>query len=82
MNPPVPLSQRLRPGVEAAPWVIEEIRKLESRLAVQRGALSEEEIDACVARADYEAAAGTRRRTPYIHHLVRAIAEHLQGVAR
>jgi len=32
-SPPLPLSARIRPGVEAAPWVIEEIRKLEAQLA-------------------------------------------------
>lgn len=28
-----PLSSRLRPGVECAPWVIEEVRKLEANQA-------------------------------------------------
>ena len=27
------LSERIRPGVEAAPWVIEEVKKLEQELA-------------------------------------------------
>jgi hypothetical protein len=31
--PPAPLSERVRPNSEAAPWVIEEIRELERRLA-------------------------------------------------
>lgn len=26
------LSERIRPGVEAAPWVIEEVRKLEAQV--------------------------------------------------
>ena len=30
------LSDRLRPGVEAAPWVIEEVKKLEARVASMR----------------------------------------------
>lgn len=31
----IPLSQRIRPDVEAAPWVIEEVKKLEAELAAR-----------------------------------------------
>jgi hypothetical protein len=34
------LSDRLRPGVEAAPWVIEEVQRLESELAEAYAELS------------------------------------------
>lgn len=33
-----PLSSRLRPNVECAPWVVEAVRKLEAELALAQGA--------------------------------------------
>ena len=35
------LSDRLRPGVEAAPWVIEEVRRLERELAAKQARIDE-----------------------------------------
>lgn len=46
-NPPAPLSERLRAGAECAPWVIEEIRKLEAaapRTEVSRQLLARERV--------------------------------------
>jgi len=37
MNNKMPLSQRIRPDVEAAPWVIEEIKNLETALSWFQG---------------------------------------------
>lgn len=39
MNDRAPLSERIRPGSEAAPWVCEEIKKLEQQVAQQSGKL-------------------------------------------
>lgn len=37
----VKLSDRIRPNSEAAPWVVEEIKKLEAQLLIARLALDE-----------------------------------------
>lgn len=40
-GPRVPLSQRIRPDCEAAPWVVEEVRTMEAELSEARAAIAE-----------------------------------------
>lgn len=44
----IPLSERIRPDVEAAPWVIEEVRKLEAQLAARVPAAVKESVESLV----------------------------------
>ena len=83
----VPLSQRIRPGCEAAPWVVEEVRTMEAELSEARAAIAElieavkEDREALQAYANNGKPENVRRYFAAEERLIAALARCNGGAA-